>query len=146
MRTPGHDFLEELAGIGAGIGGQIFRGADRNDLVAGMAQRLVAYTDDFARHSRYLSKYLPRVTVIPPPVEMPVPAPEAVAAFRQKHGLDQSGPVIGLASRLAAEKGIEYLLEALPRILERYPNTRVLHAGPREAIGEATGNGPLPRS
>jgi glycosyltransferase involved in cell wall biosynthesis len=109
-----------------------------NDLVAGMAQRLVAYTDDFARHSRYLSKYLPHVTVIPPPVEMPVPRPEAVGAFRHQHGLDQAGPVIGLASRLAAEKGIEYLLEALPRILERYPNTRVLHAGPREAIGEAS--------
>ena len=107
-----------------------------NDLVAGLAHRLVAYTDDFARHSRYLSKYLPKVTVIPPPVEMPIPAPEEVAAFRQQHHLTD-GPVIGLASRLAAEKGIEYLVEALPRLLERYPNTRVLHAGPREAIGEA---------
>jgi glycosyltransferase involved in cell wall biosynthesis len=109
-----------------------------NDLVAGLAHRLVAYTDDFARHSRYLSKYLPRVTVIPPPVEMPVPTAEAVGAFRLQHGLNTSRPVIGLASRLAAEKGIEYLLEALPRILERYPNARVLHAGPREAIGEAS--------
>ncbi len=107
-----------------------------NDLVAGLAHRLVAYTDDFARHSRYLSKYLPKVTVIPPPVEMPIPAPEAVAAFRQQHHLT-GGPIIGLASRLAAEKGIEYLVEALPRLLERYPQTRVLHAGPREAIGEA---------
>jgi glycosyltransferase involved in cell wall biosynthesis len=108
-----------------------------NDLVAGLAHRLVAYTDDFARHSRYLSKYLPRVTVIPPPVEMPSPAPEAVLAFRAQYGLGQGGPVLGLASRLAAEKGIEYLIQALPRILARYPGARVVHAGPREAIGEA---------
>jgi glycosyltransferase involved in cell wall biosynthesis len=108
-----------------------------NDLVAGLAHQLVAYTDDFARHSRYLSKYLPKVTVIPPPVEMPVPAAEAVAAFRERYRLT-GGPILGLASRLAAEKGIEYLVEALPRILDRYPGARVLHAGPREAIGEAS--------
>ncbi len=108
-----------------------------NDIVAQLADRLIAYTDDFAQHSRYLSKYLPKVTVIPPPVEMPVPLPEAVAAFRQEHKLDGQGPVIGLAVRLAAEKGVEYLLEALPRLIARHPNLRVLHAGPREAIGEA---------
>jgi glycosyltransferase involved in cell wall biosynthesis len=108
-----------------------------NDAVARLADVLVAYTDDFARHSRYLSKYLDKVTVIPPPVEMPEPAPEAVQAFRAQYHLNGAGPVIGLAVRLAAEKGVEYLLEALPRILERYPGARVLHAGPREAIGEA---------
>ncbi|MCC6191958.1 MAG: glycosyltransferase family 4 protein [Anaerolineales bacterium] len=108
-----------------------------NDAVARLADRLVAYTDDFARHSRYLSKHLDKVTVIPPPVEMPTPSLEAIQAFRERHHLNGSGPVIGLAVRLAAEKGVEYLLEALPRILERYPRARVLHAGPREAIGEA---------
>ncbi|MCC7360195.1 MAG: glycosyltransferase family 4 protein [Anaerolineales bacterium] len=108
-----------------------------NDLTAAVSDRLIAYTDDFARHSRYLSKYLPKVTVIPPPVEMPVPDPAVVAAFRQQHRLDGSGPVIGLAVRLAAEKGVEYLLGALPALLAQYPDLRVLHAGPREAIGEA---------
>jgi len=108
-----------------------------NDIVAHLADRLIAYTDDFAQHSRYLSKYLPKVTVIPPPVEMPVPTPDEVAAFRHQHGLDGQGPVLGLAVRLAAEKGVEYLLEALPAILARHPHLRVLHAGPREAIGEA---------
>ncbi len=108
-----------------------------NDLVAGLSDVLVAYTDDFARHSRYLSKYLPKVEVIPPPVEMPVPGAAEVRAFRERFHLDGTGPVIGLAVRLAAEKGVEYLLEALPRVAERYPGVRVLHAGPREAIGEA---------
>jgi glycosyltransferase involved in cell wall biosynthesis len=107
-----------------------------NDVVAGLSHKLVAYTDDFARHSRYLSKYLPKVQVIAPPVEIPVPSDADVREFRQKHNLDGSSPVIGLAVRLAAEKGVEYLLQALPTIIARYPNTRVLHAGPREAIGE----------
>ena len=104
-----------------------------------LSDQLCAYTDDFAQHSRFLSKYLPKVRVITPPVEMPQPTPEAVRAWATQHGLnDNSGPVIGIAARLAAEKGIEYLLQALPKILARYPNIRVLHAGPTaEVIGEA---------
>ena len=108
-----------------------------NHVAAGLADSIVAYTDDFAQYSRFLSHYYPgKVRVIPPPVEMPVPPPAAIQAFREAHHLDGQGPVIGLAVRLAAEKGVEYLLGALPKILERFPGARVLHAGPREAIGE----------
>jgi glycosyltransferase involved in cell wall biosynthesis len=107
-----------------------------NHLVALQADALVAYTDDFARHSRLLSHYLHKVRVINPPVEIPQPTDEAVRAFKAQHGLAGRGPFIGVAARLAAEKGVEYLLEALPRIAERYPDVMVLHAGPREAIGE----------
>ncbi len=108
-----------------------------NDAVAHLSDVLVAYTDDFARHSRYLSKYLDKVQVIPPPVEMALPAPEAVRAFRERFGVDGTGPILAVAGRMAAEKGVEYLLEALPLVAARYPGVRVLHAGPREAIGEA---------
>ncbi len=108
-----------------------------NHIVAGLSHRVVAYTEDFARHSRFLPRYLDKLEVIPPPVEMPAPDPDALAAFRAQHGLAGRGPVIGLAVRLAAEKGVEYLFEALPAVLERYPQALVLHAGPREAIGES---------
>ncbi|MBM2851388.1 MAG: hypothetical protein HW418_4330 [Anaerolineales bacterium] len=108
-----------------------------NRVTARFADVLVAYTEDFAQHSRYLSRYPDKVRVIPPPVEMPEPSPEAVSAFRAKYHLDGREPVIGLAVRLAAEKGVEYLLEALPRIAERFPGVHVLHVGPRDAIGEA---------
>lgn len=108
-----------------------------NHIAARFASAIIGYTDDFARHSHFLSKYLPKVTIIPPPVEVPTPSTEAVAAFAQQHGLAGRGPVIGLAVRLAAEKGVEYLLQAMPAILARYPNAVIAHAGPREAIGEA---------
>lgn len=107
-----------------------------NHAVANLADALVAYTDDFAQNSPFLSQYLKKIHVIPPPVEIPEPAPEAVTAFRARYHLDGSGPVIGLAVRLAAEKGVEYLLEAMPVILQQFPNARIVHAGPREAIGE----------
>jgi glycosyltransferase involved in cell wall biosynthesis len=108
-----------------------------NEAAAALSDQIVAYTDDFARHSRYLAHHLDKVKVIPPPVEMPIPDPAEVAAFRAQHRLEERGPVIGLAVRLAAEKGVEYLLEALPAIFQKYPKACVLHAGPKEAIGES---------
>lgn len=109
-----------------------------NHAAARLADAMVTYTEDFAQHSPFLSQYLSKVRAIPPPVEMREPDLEAVCAFREKYQLDGHGPVIGMAARLAAEKGVEYLLEALPAVLERYPDVRVIHAGPRErVIGEA---------
>jgi len=61
----------------------------------------------------------------------------AVAAFARMHNLDGSGPVIGMAARLAAEKGVGVLLNALPRVLEVYPEARVLFAGQyQDVLGE----------
>ncbi len=105
-------------------------------LAARLADVIVTYTEDYARHSPYLSRYLHKVRVIPPPVEIPAPRPEAVAAFRARWGLENQ-VVIGMAARLASEKGVEYLLEALPHILAVHPNARVLFAGPyQNVLGE----------
>jgi glycosyltransferase involved in cell wall biosynthesis len=46
-------------------------------------------------------------------------------------------PVIGVAARFAAEKGVEVLLDALPIILDKYPKAQVLFAGMHQnVIGE----------
>ena len=106
------------------------------NLAAGtFSDAIVAYTQDYATHSGFLARFLGKVRIIPPPVEMPALAPEAVARFRQKWSLD-GRHVIGFAARLATEKGVEVLLQALPRVLEVYPDARVLFAGPTNIIGE----------
>ncbi|HEV2127568.1 MAG TPA: glycosyltransferase family 4 protein [Thermomicrobiales bacterium] len=107
-----------------------------NRVAARLADRIVAYTQDYADHSRLLRQFPGKLVVIPPPVVMPSPTPEDVSAFRETHGLDDS-PVIGMAGRLAAEKGVEHLVAAMPMLSERLPNLKVLFAGPhREVIGE----------
>ena len=40
-----------------------------------LSDAIVAYTDDYAKHSRFLSRYLDKVRVVPPPVEVPRPGP-----------------------------------------------------------------------
>jgi glycosyltransferase involved in cell wall biosynthesis len=78
-----------------------------------------------------------KLEVIPPPVGLPEVGPGAVAAFNKIHHLDGRGPVIGMAARLAAEKGVEVLLRALPRVLEVYPDAQVLFAGQyQDVLGE----------
>lgn len=107
-----------------------------NHAAARLCDLISAYTDDFAKHSPYLSQYLSKVRVIAPPVEIPEPDQHDVAVFRDHYGL-HGKTVIGVAGRFAAEKGIEYLLESLPQIADKYPAVTIVHAGPREAIGES---------
>ena len=108
-----------------------------NRMAGRLTDRVVAYTEDFAEHSPFLRQFSDKLEVIPPPVELPEIGEGAVAAFHKMHNLDESAPVIGMAARLAAEKGVGVLLEALPRVLEEYPNARVLFAGQyRDVMGE----------
>jgi glycosyltransferase involved in cell wall biosynthesis len=105
-----------------------------NALAGRWADRVVAYTEDFAMHSPYLRRFAEKVTIIPPPVETMRPSAQDVAAFRDRHRLDGRAPVIGMAARLAAEKGVEVLLDALPRVLQGCPDAQVWFAGQHEAV------------
>jgi glycosyltransferase involved in cell wall biosynthesis len=104
-----------------------------NYLAGQLSQAIVAYTQDFAQHSPFLSRFLDKVHVIPPPVIMPAPEPDAVQAFRARHDL-AGRPVVGMAARLATEKGVEVLIGAMPRVLEVFPRLKVLFAGQYEDV------------
>jgi glycosyltransferase involved in cell wall biosynthesis len=99
-----------------------------------LVDRVVTYTSDFAEHSPFLGRFSRKLEVIPPPVEIPEVGDGAVAAFGKMHNPDGRSPVIGMAARLATEKGVEVLLQAMPKILERYPNAQVLFAGQYENV------------
>lgn len=108
-----------------------------NRLAANLSDRIVTYTQDYADNSAYLSRYSKKLKVIPPPVVLPVPSNGDVNSFASQHQTDKRRPVIGMAARLATEKGVEILLNALPKILEAYPNAQVLFAGQyQDVLGE----------
>ncbi|MGZ9223464.1 MAG: glycosyltransferase family 4 protein [Anaerolineales bacterium] len=101
----------------------------QNNMAGMLSNHIVTYTQDYADNSPYLSRYASKLTPILPPVELPDPLPGAVEAFAEEHHLNQRRPVIGMAARFAAEKGVEVLLDALPTILKKYPKAQVLFAG-----------------
>jgi glycosyltransferase involved in cell wall biosynthesis len=136
-----------------------------DNLVAGwLADTIVAYTEDFARHSPFLSRFgiaegppadvgelvttgpgaagtgassAPRnrkVRVILPPVVIPDPTPEGVAMLKEGAALNGRQRVIGFAARFAYEKGAGYLISAIPHILREFPEIRVLFAGPYKDV------------
>lgn len=108
-----------------------------NNTAGILSNHIVTYTQDYADNSPYLSHYASKLTPILPPVELPSPLPGAVQAFAEEHHVEKRHPVIGMAARFAAEKGIEVLLDALPIILQKYPKAQVLFAGQyQNVIGE----------
>lgn len=107
-----------------------------NYIAATVADAIVAYTWDYAENSRLLSKFKRKMRQILPPVIMPLPDRSTRDAMRERLGLD-GRRTIGLCTRVAADKGVEYLLQALPELQQRIPNIKLLHAGEsREVLGE----------
>ncbi len=101
----------------------------QNNMAGRLSNHIVTYTQDYADNSPYLSRYKSKLTPILPPVELPEPWPGAVRSFAAEHHVSERRPVIGMAARFAAEKGVEVLLDALPIILQKYPHAQVLFAG-----------------
>jgi glycosyltransferase involved in cell wall biosynthesis len=102
-----------------------------------LSDRVVTYTEDYASHSSLLRYFRRKWEVILPPVVLPAVRPGAAETFARQWDLRRHHPVIGFVARLAAEKGVEVLVEAMPRILKEFPNARVLFVGPyRNVLGE----------
>jgi glycosyltransferase involved in cell wall biosynthesis len=105
-----------------------------NHLAARLTDCIVTYTQDYADNSPFLSRYKDKLEIVPPPVLLPQVDNGAVEAFSQTHRTNQRRPIIGMAARFAAEKGVEVLLESLPRIIQVYPHAQVLFAGQYEDV------------
>ncbi len=109
----------------------------QNNMAALLSNHIVTYTQDYADNSAYLSRYRSKLTPFLPPVELPPVEPGAVDSFAAAHRTKERRPVIGMVTRFAAEKGIEVLLDALPIVLEKYPQAQVLFAGQyQNVLGE----------
>lgn len=106
----------------------------QNNMAGILSNHIVTYTQDYADNSPFLSRYKTKLTPILPPVELPTPTPEAVAAFALEHKTKEKRPVIGMVTRFASEKGVEILLDALTAILAKYPNAQVLYAGQHQNV------------
>ena len=108
-----------------------------NDLAARFTHRISSYTEDFASHSPYLRRFAHKVRVISPAVELPQSEPENALAFSARYNPEKRGPVIAMATRFAAEKGVEVLLQTLPAVLQKFPNALVWFAGQyQDVLGE----------
>ena len=105
-----------------------------NHLTASLADVIVHNTRDYAEHSAFMQRYLGKLQPIYPPVEVQTIKDTDRLAFREKYHIKPDQQIIGMAARLATEKGVEFLAQALPIVMEKYPHARVLFVGPYQNI------------
>ena len=109
--------------------------ADR--VSAASASVIVSTSRDYAENSIFLPHYLDKVRVVSAPITLPGVTEEDLRNFRKKYNICPGQQIIGLGARLATEKGVEYLVEAMTMVLQKYPNARVLSFGQyQNVVGE----------
>lgn len=109
-----------------------------NRLSVALADLVVANAIDYAQASSTLQRHLQKLRVIPPPIDIPIPSEASIAALRQTLNLQAGQRVIGMAARLASEKGVEFLLQALSIVKQEFPGARVAYVGQyRDVMGES---------
>jgi len=92
------------------------------------ARAVIVATRDYAEHSPALRNFREKLRVIPPPI-FRLGQPSA-----QPEWAKGPSPRIGFAARLAAEKGVEYLLQAIPEILRALPDARFVFVGEKDGV------------
>ncbi len=71
-----------------------------------------------------------KITVVPNGID-PLRAPDAAQKIeiRRELGIAEEAPFIFCAARLRAEKGLDFLIAAMPQIVSAHPQTRLFIAG-----------------
>ena len=100
-------------------------------LAFGRAAWITACSDDLARRAVQLGADPDRMTVVPYGVDTDRFKPDAAvrASLREQQRLVQDDPLLVVAGRLVRKKGFEYLIDALPRLTERFPRLVLVVAG-----------------
>lgn len=106
-----------------------------NRMTLSFADEITTLTDDFAKHNDMLKRSGKNVKGIYPIVLPPKIDTSERDALNQK--LPNKHYIIGYLGRIAAEKGIDNLLETIPVLQKELGDTFVITlAGPKKTIGE----------
>ncbi len=128
-----HCDLQLPPGSAAGLVGMLARASEQFAL--DRADRVITYTEDYARNTGPLADRLEKVGWILPPVADPPRTGRGAEEVRKRYGI-RDGPVILFLGRFAEEKGLPLLLTAFAAVRERFPQAVLLLAGARQVAGE----------
>ena len=95
-----------------------------------LADKIIIYTRDYAINSPGLKSFLFKTEEIYPPIPDVIPGKIKVGGNYDY--------LIGMAARLAKEKGVEYLLNAIPEMEKGLDSKKIkiVIAGPTDPVGE----------
>lgn len=93
-----------------------------------LSNTIIVQTNDYSDHSPLLSKFKNKRKVILPLYEILQITVEEVKKFKEKFSLPEKR-LIGFSGRFVEEKGIDYLLQAIPMMIKRNPDIYFIFAG-----------------
>jgi len=95
------------------------------------AEKITVLNSDYAKHCRVSKQLKKAVPISPPAPELHYVKP---TLLRKDWGIGEDAHVIGFLGRLTPEKGVEYLIQALPMVRERIPDVVLVVAGEGEKV------------
>ncbi|KUK82643.1 MAG: Glycosyl transferase group 1 [Microgenomates bacterium 39_6] len=103
-------------------------------ITASLADKIVAYTKDYADHSRFLTRFRQKLVFVYPPVV--VAKPDKIYQRKLSQKLSGVKYRIGFSGRIARQKGLPILLKSIPFLKKELASFKIILAGPKKVIGE----------
>jgi glycosyltransferase involved in cell wall biosynthesis len=100
-----------------------------------MSENIVTLTLDFAKHNILLAQKISKVHAILPVINKPKFSSEIDENFKKK--IPRKKIKVGFIGRVSSEKGIEYLLEAIPFLQEEWGDEFVVVLAGSLGVGES---------
>ena len=104
-----------------------------NNFVIRLSDGVIYYTKDYAENTKELLHLLSKSEYIFPPIPSFI-----FNHLNHPNHFNHSPYVIGFAGRIAEDKGLEYLLEALSLLKTEEKNVELIIAGNMDAVGESS--------
>lgn len=101
-----------------------------------LTDSIVMSSEDFAKHTSLFTTYKKKIKIIPLVIQQPVNNNLSKVNLSKKLP-PKKRYVVGFIGRIAAEKGIEYLLDTIPLLKKQFGEAFVIVlAGPERVVGE----------
>lgn len=94
----------------------------------GLADKVIVLTEDYSEKSPLLSRFKNKWEVILAPCAIGKPSLGDKFDFKKKNKLTNKR-LIGFCGRFVEEKGVDFLLEAIPSVVKEIPNAYFVFAG-----------------
>lgn len=98
-----------------------------------LSHAIVAYSEDYAKHSSLLRKFPHKIKIIPPPIVIPEPQDNEVQNLRIKHNIKES-IIIGVSGRFVEEKGYDILIRAIPILMQSTEDFKIVFTGEYDTV------------
>lgn len=93
-----------------------------------LSSGVVIQTEDYAENSKLLAGLKNKWRVILPLYEIPKISTKEIRDFKKKHHLEGK-ILIGFSGRFVEEKGVDFLLTAIPQVIKKIPRAHFVFAG-----------------